>query len=147
MASTRKSTKKAPGPRAKGTTSTKFKSGSRSGKSTKKATQSRKRAASDGKLEDESDSEDAEPTVKTTSRKKARLARRNSSDEESEVEEIDDVDHEVPAPEVISDDKDLLVNENDVSKIKKSVRAKTHKSTREMALTSISAAQSLKKNL
>ena len=137
MPSTWNTGKKAP-PRANASSKSK-----RNEKPTKKVTQSRKRAATDSESDGESQS-DLEPTAKIPSRKKARNARRNKtpSDEDSGVEEVDDVNPAAPTPEVISNDEDM---EAEVSK-KKRVQVKADKSTRGMALTSINAVQSLKKN-
>jgi hypothetical protein len=114
---------------------TKYNSGSRDKKGTKKATRSRKRAATESDSEGESrkkatrsrkrattesDSEaegrpdDSEPMAMAPSRKKARVAKRKEADEDLEVEEVDDVDA-APPPEVVSDDSDSA-NINQVSK-------------------------------
>ena len=136
-------TKKAP-PKAKNTT-TKSNSSSRNGKGTKKATQSWKWAALESKSEAKTQSED-EPIVKTPSRKKAQVAKRNNESDE-DVEEVDGVNPSPPVKDISDDEGANSANEIEVSKKKESLWAKTHKSPRGMALTSINMAPSLKKNL
>ena len=115
--------------------------------SRKKATRSRKRAATKSDSEAESLSDDSEP-ARAPSRKKARVAKRKQADEDLEVEEVEDVDA-APRPEVISDDSDSA-NINQVSKTHRYMNtpAETHTYYIHYRMTSmnINEGRTLKKN-
>ena len=135
----RNTTKRAP-PRAKGTT--KSNSGSRNGKPTKKAVQSKKRAATAESEHEEESRSDDEPTSKAPSRKRARVEKSDNESEE-EAEYVDDI-NPAPTPEVISDDEEAnSANENEVSKKIRIGSKFTSLINRGMALTSINAGQFL----